>query len=168
MPSFPDPWTRRRCFPFPPHPLYHFNGGFDLVENLALFADRPVNPALADTAGLRTYLRSGYGNETNHFHECLRCVNRNNGFLAARKLRKHVAVCVLADCNGNLDSLFEPIVFLEPSSSFLYSSVGSPSESRKIAGANEPATSRINALRDSFSFSILHISPKSVSPSASR
>jgi len=34
----------------------------------------------------------------------------NNGFLAARKLRKHVAVCVLADCNGNLDSLFEPIV----------------------------------------------------------
>ena len=45
-------------------------------------------------------------------------MNRNNGFLAARKLRKHVAVCVLADCNGNLDSLFEPIVFLEPSELF--------------------------------------------------
>ena len=49
-----------------------------------------------------------------------------------------------------------------------YSSVGSPSDSRKIAGAKEPATSPIKALRDSFSLSCLQASPKSVSPSAVR
>jgi uncharacterized protein YegL len=89
---------------------------------------------------------------------------------------------------GDVTGSFAPAIFLlsdgEPTDEYksalatlknnnwfkkaIKAAVGSPSESRKIAGAKEPVTSPMKASLDSLALSSLQAAPKSVMPSALR